>query len=421
MNIARTVCAIKHTSFGKNVVRKFRISSANYESSQATQPQVKEETFNFEDLKTVERTERRKEKIQPFMKDVFVSVFNRDLLAFPEILNKDESEALDQRVNILEKVFTDPEKSKSDRKEALKRIGLYGAPVKLTNGGLAMNMTESIRYLETVGLDLELGQQISDHWVALEALKVGFSEENFQKIVDDLISGENPIGLCIKEKLAERISQADFRTTAELDSRGIWRISGEKICFNQGGYYLVLSAVEADRLKAFLVHPNAEGITCDESCVTFLKTPGTPLDQCTEQQIAQTLGLSRLQTATLCRRALHSVLNNMRELVLRGETLPTTVSMFIALNGIHHAGKLMADEVKQIRNPLFHPTFIFRKVIANRHQERDDPKLDLYLAEHLHPSLKSHAEQLEYCVLRMKFASETLLSRHGVDIGTACT
>lgn len=220
MNIARTVCAIKHTNFGKNVVRKFRISAANYESSQATQPQVKEETFNFEDLKFIERTERRKGKIQPFMKDVFVSVFNRDLLAFPEILNKDESEALDQRVNILEKVFTDPEKTKGDRQEALKRIGLYGAPVKLTNGGLAMNITESIRYLETVGLDLELGQQISDHWVALEALKVGFSEENFQKIVGDLVSGDNTIGLCIKEKLAERVSQADFRTTAELDSRG---------------------------------------------------------------------------------------------------------------------------------------------------------------------------------------------------------
>lgn len=220
MNIARTVCAIKRPWFGKNVIRRFSISATNYESSQATQPQVKEETFNFEDVRVIERTERRKEKIQPFMKDVFVSVFNRELMAFPEILNKDESEALDQRVNILEKVFTDPGKSKSDRQDALKRTGLYGAPVKLTNGGLAMNMTESIRYLETVGLDLELGQQISDHWVALEALKVGFSEEQFQKIVGDLITGDNTIGLCIKEKLAERISQADFRTTAELDSQG---------------------------------------------------------------------------------------------------------------------------------------------------------------------------------------------------------
>lgn len=221
MNIARTVCSIKHQNFGKNIVRTFRISATNYESSQATQPQVKEEAFNFQDIRVIERTERRKGKIQPFMKDIFVSIFNRDLLAFPEILNKDESEALDQRVNILEKVFTDPGKSKSDRQEVLKRSGLYGAPINLTNGGLAMNLTESIRYLETVGLDLELGQQISDHWVALEALKIGFKEDQFQKIVGDLITGENTIGLCIKEKLAERVSQADFRTTAELDSKGI--------------------------------------------------------------------------------------------------------------------------------------------------------------------------------------------------------
>lgn len=220
MYIARTVCSIKHPSIGKNVVRKLRISALNYESSQATQPQVKEETFNFEDIRVLERTERRKGKIQPFMKDIFLSIFNRDLLAFPEILNKDESETLDRRVNILENVFSDPGKSKSDRQEALKRSGLYGAPVSLTNGGLAMNITESIRYLETIGLDLELGQHISDHWVALEALKVGFNDNQFQKIVGDLITGDNTIGLCIKEKLPERVSQADFRTTAELDSQG---------------------------------------------------------------------------------------------------------------------------------------------------------------------------------------------------------
>lgn len=222
MNIARRVCSIKHPSFGKYAGRKFRILATNYESSQATQPLVKEETFNFEDIKVIERTERRKEKIQPFMKDIFVSVFNRDLMAFPEILNKEESEALDRRVNILEKVFTDQGKSKSDRQEALKRSGLYGAPVNLTQGGLAMNMTESIRYLETIGHDLELGKQISDHWVALEALKVGLNEDQFQKIVGDLISGDNTIGLCIKEKLAERVSQADFRTTAKLDAQGTY-------------------------------------------------------------------------------------------------------------------------------------------------------------------------------------------------------
>lgn len=220
MNIARTVCSIRHPSFGINAIRNIRISATIRESSQATQPQVKEETFNFEDLRVVERTERRKEKIHPFMKDIFVSIFNRDLLAFPEILNKEESEALDHRVNILEKVFTDPGKTKNDRQEVLKRTRLYGAPVNLTSGGLAMNMTESIRYLETIGLDLELGQQISDHWVALEVLKVGLNEDQYQKIISDLITGEKTIGLCIKEKLAERISQSDFRTTAELDSQG---------------------------------------------------------------------------------------------------------------------------------------------------------------------------------------------------------
>ncbi|KAI8426777.1 hypothetical protein MSG28_014463 [Choristoneura fumiferana] len=112
--------------------------------------------------------------------------------------------------------------------------------------------------------------------------------------------------------------------------------------------------------------------------------------------------------------------DDLRHLTLRGEN-QDGVNMYIALNGIHHAGKIMSQEIKQIRNPLFHPGFIIKKVIANRHQEKDDPKLTLYLAEHLHPSLRPAAEQLEYCVLRMRFACETIMARHGNKVGEAFT
>ncbi|KAJ2939867.1 hypothetical protein O0L34_g6568 [Tuta absoluta] len=514
MNIARTICAIRNKNVSRTFSRKFRFSVVNYESSQASQPQVQEEKFDFEDLNVIERTERRKPKIQPFIKDVFVSVFNRELLAYPEILNKEESTALDQRLASLQKVFSDPEKTREDRKEALKRTKMYAGPVPITNNGLAMNTTESLRYLEVISSDSHLGQQLSDHWVSLEALKVGIDKDQYQQLIDDLTSGERTIALCIKEKVAERITQADFRTKAELDGRGVWRITGEKLCHQHDGYRLVLCTTEAGRFKAFLVHPKAEGIVQDGVYVNFRNTPATPLDIGNESQIARTLGVSRLHAATLtrctltraltsCEQYVHSrafsgkplaelstirstfgttllniyasesaeyftaglidgyvnpdvelemamcrnfmathalptllnllaipaqeepemtaqLIDEARTLVLKGETL-FSCNMFIALNGIHHAGKQMAEEIKQIRNPLFNPTFIIKKVITNRHQEKDDPKLTLFLAEHLHPSLKPAAEQLEYCVLRMKYACETLMSRHGTDIGSAYT
>ncbi|XP_049883301.1 complex I assembly factor ACAD9, mitochondrial [Pectinophora gossypiella] len=514
MNIARKICTIRNQNLTRPFVRKLRLSASNFESSQATQPQVKEDKFDFEDISILERTERRKAKIPPFMKDVFVSVFNRDMLAYPEVINKEETEQLEYRLSALDKVFSDKEKSRDDRVEALKKTKMYAGPVSLTKGGLAMNATESLRYLEVIASDTQLGQQISDHWVALEALKIGLTSDQYQQIIDDLTSGEKTIGLCIKEKVAERITQADFRTTAEMDGQGIWRISGEKLCYYNEGYLLVLTVTETGRFKALLVHPGAQGITKDGDFVSFIKTPGTPLELASDAQLAQTLGLSRLHAATLSRsnltKTLHvcgeyvhskvfcgkplaelstirqafglalldiyasesaeyftaglmdayeepdteleaamcrnfmathampsvlsllaipalewpsvsgTLLDEARHLILRGETLHS-VNMFIALNGIHHAGKLMAQEVKQVRNPLFHPTFIIKKVIANRLQEKDAPKLTLYLAEHLHPSLRQPAEQLEYCVLRMKYACDTLMTRHGQDITTAYT
>ncbi|XP_030033592.2 complex I assembly factor ACAD9, mitochondrial [Manduca sexta] len=514
MNIARQICVAHHSSVGRLLHRKFRISSVKYDSTQTSQPQVQEEKFDFEDLNVVERIERRKPKIQPFMKDVFVSIFNRELLAYPEILNKDEMQALDMRVEALDRVFSNPQKTPEERRKALIAAKMFAAPVSITRNGLAMNCTESLRYLEVIASDFELGQEISDHWVGLDALSVGLTQEQYNGIIDDLTSGNNTIALCIKEKVAERISQADFRTTAELDGQGVWRVTGEKICDRKDGYKLVLCAVDGSKIKALLVHPNSSGVTIEGPFTTFMKTPATPIELASDNQLAQILSLSRLHAAVLCRsrlkRAIHSVveyvrprafagkplselssiraiigealldiyacesaeyftaglldgymepdieleiamcrnfmakhglskmmqllaipaldkeeeckhlLDDMRHLATRGESLDS-INSYIALNGIHHAGKLMADEIKKIRNPLMNPSFIFKKVMANRKQEKDDPKLDLYLAEHLHPSLKQPSEQLEYCVLRMRYACETLMSRHGVEVATAYT
>lgn len=220
MNLARQLYTVHQNSVSRNLCRKFRISSANYDVAHSKQPQVQEEKFDFEDIQILERTERRKAKIAPFMKDVFVSIFNRDLLAYPEIMSKEESEDVDRRIEAITKVFNDPLRTKADRREILKHTKMFSAPISLTNNGLAMNFTESLRYLDVIGEDFELGQEISDHWVALKALQLGLTSEQYNGVIDDLITGEKVISLCIKERVAERLTQADFRTSAELDEQG---------------------------------------------------------------------------------------------------------------------------------------------------------------------------------------------------------
>lgn len=221
MNIARKLSSvIPYQNARKMLYRKFRFSAANFDTSAKTQPQVQEEKFDFEDLKVLERVERRKAKISPFMKDVFMSIFNRELLAYPEIINKEEAAALENRVAALEKVFFDSNKTQNDRRNILRQTGMYGAPTSLTEGGLAMNYTESLRYLDVISTDLELAQEISDHWVSLNLLKLGLNADIYQKLINNLASGEESIKICVREKIPERLLQADFRTTAEMDGKG---------------------------------------------------------------------------------------------------------------------------------------------------------------------------------------------------------
>ncbi|CAK1554502.1 unnamed protein product [Leptosia nina] len=514
MNIARQLTKLPYQNVRRTFYRKFSVSSITNDSVEATQPKVQEEKFDFEDLKVFERPEKRHAKIEPFMKNVFLSKFNRDLMAYPEILTKDDSTDLDNRIALLEKTFCNKNSTLDDRKNALKQIHMYAATVSVTKHGLAANSTELIRYLEVIAADLDLGQRISDHWVALSALKEGLSEDNYTSVIDELISGNDTISICIKEKLSDRLAQGDFRTAATMNEKGEWRISGEKICINQTGYILLLALTDGSRLKAFLIQPGAEGVLLKDNFVTFHNTPATPLDMATESTLSHTLGINRLYTATLCRSSLQQatqacidyvrprffngkplselstirytigeailytyacesveyftaglldgylepdvelevamcrnfiahhaqrillkllaipgvekqkdclrLLENMRSLSLRGENVED-VNSFIALRGVHHASRTMADEVKKIRNPVMNPSFIFKKVLANRHQEKDEPKLDLHLYEHLHPTLKPASDNLEYCVKRMRFVCETLMGRHGLEVASAFT
>ncbi|CAG9766842.1 unnamed protein product [Ceutorhynchus assimilis] len=89
--------------------------------------------------------------------------------------------------------------------------------------------------------------------------------------------------------------------------------------------------------------------------------------------------------------------------------------MFMALNGLQHAGINLAAKIKRIRNPFFNATYSLMRIFTEHRQNEDKPKLDLELNAHLHPSLSDPSKQLEYCVKRLEFGTERLLARHGIE------
>jgi len=90
--------------------------------------------------------------------------------------------------------------------------------------------------------------------------------------------------------------------------------------------------------------------------------------------------------------------------------------ILIALMGVQHAGKALAEMVKKLRNPLMNPAFALSKGLEMMMRNSKNPSLKLSLGAHLHPSLKISADQLEKIVLRFQMATEATLSRHGKKV-----
>ncbi|XP_050508482.1 complex I assembly factor ACAD9, mitochondrial isoform X1 [Diabrotica virgifera virgifera] len=93
-----------------------------------------------------------------------------------------------------------------------------------------------------------------------------------------------------------------------------------------------------------------------------------------------------------------------------------SLKIILALLCLQHAGKDLNDLVSKIRNPLFHIHFGLRRAWTNRRNNEDNPKLDLELGDYLHPALENCSKQLEYCVKRIEFGAEILLTRYGPDV-----
>jgi hypothetical protein len=95
----------------------------------------------------------------------------------------------------------------------------------------------------------------------------------------------------------------------------------------------------------------------------------------------------------------------------RSNLLPVVGSLL----GIQFAGQFMAEDVKQLRNPLMFPKYTLTHIMKIQRSLKDKPKLNHYIEKHLHPSLKKQAVDLEYCLSRFQFGVQNMFVNLGPD------
>ncbi|XP_050099092.1 complex I assembly factor ACAD9, mitochondrial [Anopheles aquasalis] len=91
-----------------------------------------------------------------------------------------------------------------------------------------------------------------------------------------------------------------------------------------------------------------------------------------------------------------------------------SVKFFIALAGLQYAGMQTYEVIKKDRNPAMNPSHVLSKLFEKT--SIANPKKFADLQQFFHPSLDPAAHWIEYSIVRLKLATECVLSRHGAEV-----
>lgn len=107
----------------------------------------------------------------PFGKNLFLGKFDNEILAFPEVLDKERLQMLDEMVAPVEKFFEAIDSKKIDAEgkipketlDGLKALGLFGQQIPTEYGGLGFNATEFARIAEITAIDSSVAVTLAAH------------------------------------------------------------------------------------------------------------------------------------------------------------------------------------------------------------------------------------------------------------------
>ncbi|XP_053171310.1 complex I assembly factor ACAD9, mitochondrial [Scomber japonicus] len=216
-----------------------------------------------------------------YAKDLFLGQVNKaEVFPYPEIGNEEVDE-INQLVAPVEKFFSEEvDSSRIDREakippetlNGLKELGLFGVQIPEEYGGLGLSNTMYARLAEITSLDGSIAVTLAAHQaIGLKGILIAGSEEQKQKYLPKLASGEHIAAFCLTEP-GSGSDAASIQTRATLSEDGKhYLINGSKIWISNGGMAdimtvfarteVVVDGVKKDKISAFIVERAFGGIT----------------------------------------------------------------------------------------------------------------------------------------------------------------
>ena len=107
-----------------------------------------------------------------FGKNLFLGKFDTEVLSFPEVLDKEQLETLEEMAETVEKFWDESVDSKKidieskipkETMDGLKSLGLFGQQIPVEYGGLGLKNTEYARLAEITALDGGIAVTLAAH------------------------------------------------------------------------------------------------------------------------------------------------------------------------------------------------------------------------------------------------------------------
>lgn len=231
-------------------------------------------------LQQQQRFFRTQSRNLAYAKDLFLGQINKnEVFPYPEISN-DEVEEVNQLVAPVEKFFSEEVDSARIDREArippetlngLKELGLFGMQIPEEYGGLGLSNTMYARLAEITALDGSIAVTLAAHQaIGLKGILIAGNEEQKQKYLPKLASGEHVAAFCLTEP-GSGSDAASIQTRATLSEDGKhYLINGSKIWISNGGFADIMTVfarteveengVKKDKITAFIVERAFGGI-----------------------------------------------------------------------------------------------------------------------------------------------------------------
>ncbi|XP_016958769.1 complex I assembly factor ACAD9, mitochondrial [Drosophila biarmipes] len=218
---------------------------------------------------------------EPLAKNFFIGVVDKELLAYPEVIARDEMAQLQNALLPLKNYFAEP-RAAEDRPstENLRQLGLYGLNVPTDYEGRGYGWSASLLASEPDSTDINATLGLQAHRVVVDLLKEVGTPLQQQRYLQDLATGK----LIATEAIYEFAPPEEdyFSTQAELlPETGKWLLNGEKafvVCTpGERQLFLVLAQTQQPNVPGalgrgttiFLVDAQQQGVRLGERQATF--------------------------------------------------------------------------------------------------------------------------------------------------------